>query len=459
MLERNADIELTINGLGSDGQGIGRHEGFAVLVPGALPDERVKAHVIKPGKSYAIAKLVEIIEKSPARMEPVCPVFGRCGGCQLMHLDYGEQLSHKRLEVENALRRIGGFKDIEVKPVIGMETPLRYRNKASFPFADIAGEARFGFYAPRSHRLVPLADCPIQQEGLPACARAVAKWANAHHIPAYDEVTGKGTLRHVVARGNKAGEIMAAIVTNGALPHKEELIATLREEVPGLASIIHNRNDKNTNVIFDAQFTPLWGRDTLEETICGYKFDVSAASFLQVNPAQTEKLYREVEALLPEDGNASIADVYCGTGTITLLAAKKAKKTVGIECVAEAVADARRNAKKNGVANAEFVCGDAAVELKKLAESGFSPDTIILDPPRKGCNPAVLDAIAESSASRVVYVSCDPATLARDCKLLCERGFALLSVRPVDMFPQTGHVECVVLMSRAEKQVSSALFM
>ncbi len=451
MLKRNDDIELTIDALGSEGQGIGRHEGFAVFVPFALPGERVKAHVIKPGKNYAIAKLTEILEKSPARVEPACPAFGRCGGCAVMHLAYEAQLEHKRLEVENALKRIGGFRDINVKPVLGMEEPLRYRNKASFPFGAEEGGACFGFYAPRSHRLIPLEDCVIQQEALVSAARAVRAWANRCDVPVYCEETGEGTLRHVVARSNKASEVMAVVVTRGALPHKEELVSALRHGVQGLSGVLHNRNNKDTNVIFGERFELLWGKERLRESICGLDFDVSAASFLQVNPTQTEKLYRAVEALLPEAGGANIADVFCGAGTITLLAARRAKKAVGIEYVAEAVSDARRNAANNGIENVEFVCGDASIELSKLVASGFSPDIIIVDPPRKGCDPAVIEAMAQSGAKSVIYVSCDPATLARDCKLLAQRGYALVSAQPVDMFPQTTHVETVVLMSRAKE--------
>jgi 23S rRNA (uracil1939-C5)-methyltransferase len=447
-LERNNQIELTIDGLNSDGQGVGRYEGFAVFVPFALPGERVRAHIVKPGKSYAVAKLTEIIQKSSARVEPACGAFGRCGGCAFMHLDYAAQLSYKRLEVENALKRIGGFSDVAVKPVIGMDEPFRYRNKAAFPLGLEEGKACFGFFAPRSHRLIPLDDCVIQQKALVDCAKAVRKWANMNGVPVYDEASGKGELRHVVARSNKAGEIIAVVVTKGPLRCKEKLISALSDGVKGLAGILHNRNDQNTNVIFGEPFEPVWGKERLHETICGLTFDVSAASFLQVNPEQTEKLYREVEALLPADHKANIVDVFCGTGTITLLAARRAQKTVGIECVADAVADARRNAQQNGIDNAEFICGDAALELPKLVQAGFLPDAIIVDPPRKGCDPAVIEAMAQSGAKDIVYVSCDPATLARDCKKLREGGYEIKSVQPIDMFPQTPHVETVVLITR-----------
>lgn len=448
-LERNDQIELTIDGLNSDGQGVGRHEGFAVFVPFALPGERVKAHIVKPGKNYAVAKLTEIIQKSPARVEPACGAFGRCGGCAFMHLDYAAQLSYKRIEVENALKRIGGFSDVAVKPVIGMDEPFRYRNKAAFPFGLEEGKACFGFFAPRSHRLIALDDCVIQQRALVDCAKAVRKWANMNGVSVYDEASGKGELRHVVARSNKAGEIIAVVVTKGPLKHKEKLISALRDGIKGLAGIFHNRNDRNTNVIFGESFEPVWGKERLHETICGLTFDVSAASFLQVNPEQTEKLYREVEALLPADHKANIADVFCGTGTITLLAARRAQKAVGIECVADAVADARRNARQNGIDNAEFICGDAALELPRLVQAGFLPDVIIVDPPRKGCGPAVIEAMAQSGAKDIVYVSCDPATLARDCKKLREDGYEIKSVQPVDMFPQTPHTETVCLLEKA----------
>lgn len=449
-LHRNDDIELTIDALASEGQGVGRHEGFTVFVPFALPGERVKAHIIKPEKSYAVAKLTDIIEKSPMRVEPVCGAYGRCGGCSLMHLAYDAQLEFKRLEVENALKRIGGFTEIKVLPTIGMNKPTRYRNKAAFPFGMTEEDAQFGFFAPRSHRLVTLDDCPIQQNALIQCAKAVRKWANMNRISIYDEMTGSGELRHIVARVNKAGDVMAVIVTKGALTGKQKLIETLLADVNGIKSVIHNRNDKNTNVIFGERFELLWGTAQLKETICGLDFDISAASFLQVNPVQTEKLYRTVESLIPEGNEANIADVFCGTGTITFLATERAKKVVGIEYVADAVRDAKCNAQRNGIKNADFICGDASDELLKLVQTGFSPDAIIVDPPRKGCPPAVTEAIINSCAKRVIYVSCNPGTLARDCKRLYEGGYELESAQPVDMFPQTQHVETVVLMSKVE---------
>ncbi len=448
MLDRNADIELRIDAMGSQGQGIGRLDGFAVFVPYTLPGELVRAHVIKPGKSFAVAKLTKIIEKSDDRCEAPCRVFGKCGGCAMMEMAYKAQLETKTRQVRDALERIGGFRGIEVPMAIGMDDPFRYRNKASFPIcADVDGTAHFGFYAPRSHRLINLDDCPIEREELVLCAKTVTDWARKYKISCYDETTGRGVLRHVVGRITSTGDVMTVVVTSGQLPHKDELIALLRERVPGIVSIVHNVNAQDTNVIFGEKFETVYGADHICEKIAGLSFEVSAASFLQVNPSQTEKLYALVKNALP-DGEFTAVDVYCGTGTLTLIAAQKAKKAVGIEYIKPAVQDALRNAGNNGISNAEFICGDAADELPKLIAGGFKPDVIIVDPPRKGCDDAVTAAMAESGVERIIYVSCDPATLARDAKKLAQAGYAFASIQSVDMFPHTSHVETVAVLER-----------
>jgi len=449
-VQRNDDITLTVHAIGSEGQGIGRYKGFTVFVPFALPGETVRTHIIKVTSGYAVGKLLSVEEKSPNRIEARCPEFGRCGGCTLMHLSYAEQLKFKQEEVHNALTRIGGFNAPRVFVTLGMENPDFYRNKGSFPFAsNTDGTVSFGFYAQRSHRLVALSDCAIQREETLLCAQAVCDWANRCGVAAYDEKSGRGVLRHVMARvSDENGAVMAVIVTTGKLPYREELIGILRERVPGLCSIIHNKNKEDTNVIFGKEFHTVWGKDRLPCVICGLQFNVSAASFLQVNPQQTEVLYQAALDALSLNGTERIADVYCGIGTISLMLARHAAFVDGIEVVPEAIADARQNAEKNRITNVRFHCAPAEEALPKLVSDGFHPDAVVIDPPRKGCERPVLDALISCGVKRLVYVSCNPATLARDAKILAEGGFSLVSAQPVDMFPQTAHVETVVLLSR-----------
>lgn len=449
-VQRNDEITLRIHGLGSEGQGIGRYEGFTVFVPFALPDETVRAHIIKVTSGYAVGKLLSVEEKSPGRIAPICPEFGRCGGCSFMHLSYSEQLKFKRDEVYSALTRIGGFIDPTVHPVLGMDEPFSYRNKGSFPFAaDAEGNVTFGFFAARSHRLIPLADCAIQHEQTLLCAKAVADWANQYKVSAYDEKTGRGLLRHVMARvSEQNGAVMAVIVTTGKLPHRSALIEMLQERVPGLTGIIHNINRDDTNVIFGREFHTLWGKDRLPCTIAGLHFDVSAPSFLQVNPKQTEVLYHAALDALSLRGNERIADVYCGIGTISLMLAKHAAYVDGIEIVPEAIEDAKQNAIKNNIANVRFHCAPAEAVLPKLVKDGFRPEAVVIDPPRKGCERAALDALIACETKKIVYVSCNPATLARDAQILAEGGFSLEYAQPVDMFPHTAHVETVALLRR-----------
>ncbi|MCE5235231.1 MAG: 23S rRNA (uracil(1939)-C(5))-methyltransferase RlmD, partial [Eubacteriales bacterium] len=436
-LKRNDDIVLTVDALGSEGQGIGRHEGFAVFVPGALPGETVRTHIIKAAPSYAIGKLTGIFAQSPDRAAPACPLFSRCGGCSLQHMRYEAQLSFKRQVVADALTRIGGFEGVSVNETLGMDTPWHYRNKGSFPFAVVDGKTETGFFAPRSHRVVPLESCPIERKGAIAVALAVRAWAREYAVPVYDEETHKGILRHAMARIASDEGVMAAVVTNAALPRERELISTLKERVPGLKSVIHNINPARTNAILGRTFKTLWGAARIDHPLCGLTFEVSAASFLQVNTEQTERLYQTVLAYLAPRGDETVADVYCGIGTISLLLAKSAKRVIGIENVPEAVEDAKRNAALNCIENAEFLCGDAEAVLPKLVKDGARLSAAVVDPPRKGCDEAALRAIAGAGVSRLIYVSCNPATLARDCKFLAGLGYAIKAVQPVDMFPQT----------------------
>ncbi len=443
-VEKNDEIVVSIESLTNEGQGVARVNGFAVFVIGALAGEEVRAHVIKVLPAYAVAKAVEIIKPSPDRVAPACPVFAQCGGCTLWHLRYPAQLRQKQQWVADALTRLGGFSNLPMQPIAGMDDPTRYRNKGSFPFGIAGGAAVFGFFAERSHRLVPFSDCPIQDARIVDAARRVAAWANACGIPVYDEATGDGQLRHVVARTTAEGELMVVVVTKGQLKKKDDLLSFLED----CDSVWHNENPKQTNVVFGEKFTLLSGKPALTETIGEKRFSVGPQSFLQINRIQTQTLYDTAREFLAAKPSEIIIDAYCGVGTISLTIAEDCARVIGIEQVAPAVEDAKANAAANGIKNAEFLCGSVEDVLPSLIAKGEQIDAIVLDPPRKGCEETALEAIAKSAANRVVYVSCNPATLARDCKYLASRGFALSAVRPVDMFPQTCHVETVVRMER-----------
>ena len=442
---KNDELIIQITGITSEGQGVGRSRDVAIFVPGAVTGESVKVHIIKVEKRYCIAKIVSIEQSSPHRVQPFCEAYDRCGGCTLMHMDYDEQLRIKRRIVQDAFEHLGGFDNVEVQPVLGMRDPTRYRNKGSFPFGSIDGAVAFGFYAERSHRLVPLFDCPIEDARITAIVRTVAEWAKRTNVSVYDESTHKGTLRACVVRVTSTGERMAVVVTKGELPAKESLMRMLDVE-----SLYHNRNDRSTNVIFGDRFTLLKGQPQLIEKQNDLKFAVSPQSFLQVNPQQTRVLYDEAIRLLDPKENETVADVYCGIGTISLAIAKRAGSVIGIECVPEAIEDAKENAKLNQIHNTQFRCGLAEDLLPQLIQNGTNIDAIVIDPPRKGCEPQVLDAIAQSGVKRVVYVSCNPATLARDAGILHEKGFSVAYIQPVDMFPHTHHVETVVLMTKKQ---------
>ena len=441
-VSKNDDITLDITGINSDAQGVGHVRGYAVFVPGALPGESVRAHVIKAGSSYAVAKLTEILTPSPDRVTPFCPAFHSCGGCTMQHLSYPAQLRLKTQSVRDAFTHIGKLKNVSVQPIIGMERPLHYRNKGSFPFSSLDdGSAAFGFFSPKSHRLIPLTDCPIQDPQIISCVSAVCRWADSNHIAPYDETTRRGILRHAVVRVSSRGETMVVVVTTGELPCRDALVSSL----PEAASIWHNINPDNTNVIFGKEFRYIHGEKNLCHEIGGCKYRISPQSFLQVNTTQTEVLYNTAIRLLDPQPEDIIADAYCGAGTISLLLSSFCKKVIGIESVPEAVADAVRNAAFNSINNASFICGKVEDLLPKYCHSVSS---ILLDPPRKGCDPSVLSCVAESNIPRLVYISCNPATLARDVAVLSSLGFSVEFVQPIDMFPHTSHVETVVLMSR-----------
>jgi len=448
-VEKNDIIELTIHGLGSEGQGVGRVDGYAVFLPGALPGELARAQVIKVTSGYCVARLLEVLSPSQDRVDGGCPAYPRCGGCTLRHLSYAGQLAAKTRQVKEALERLGGFEAPPVLPAIGMESPCRYRNKGSFPFGpDGEGRAEIGFFARRSHRLVPLEDCPIQDERIVTVARIVRDWARKYGVQPYDEAGRKGLLRHVMARASAHG-VLGLVVSAGPLPHKAELVDALRAGVDGLTGVVHNLNRADTNVILGPEYTTLWGEDRLRVDMCGAELWVSMPSFLQVNPIQAEALYGAAIDMLGLTGRERVADVYCGIGSISLLLARRAGDVIGIEVVEEAVSDARLNTERNGIANARFIAGEAEAVLPALLRDGLKLDAAVIDPPRKGCDEAALHALAASGADRIAYVSCNPATLARDCRILSGLGYRLVKAQPVDMFPHTNHIECAALLTKS----------
>lgn len=447
-------ISLDINGLGSSGEGVGKYEGFTVFVKGALPTETVSVKITLVKKSYAVGALQEIIKASAERVEPACPVYKECGGCQLQHLSYAGQLAAKREQVQAALARIGHL-DVEVLPVLGAANPWNYRNKMQFPAAmDAEGTLNIGCYATATHSVIDTENCLIQKEANNEIVLTVRKWMQHFGISAYNEKTGKGLVRHVMGRvGVHSGETMAVIITSEYdIPHRRVLIEWLKKHVPGLTAIIQNINKKNTNIVMGNKTRVIYGNPSIKDSLGALNFNISAQSFFQVNSEQAEKLYNKALEFTALSGNETVVDVYCGTGTISLYLAKHAQKVYGIEIVAPAIDDAKKNAEENGCKNAEFILGDAAVELPKLLNGGVQPDVIIVDPPRAGCEEKVLAAMASVEPQRIVYVSCNPASLARDLHYLEDHGYKTLIAQPVDMFPMTSHVETVTVLIRIKAE-------
>lgn len=443
-LRKNEDIVLNIEDLTVEGAGIGRHEAMAVFVPRALPGETVTARIIKVSKSYAVGKLMQLHNAAEGRVAPFCPAFEQCGGCTLQHLRYEDQLTYKRRYVQQCFKRIGGI-DIALPEIEPSDETRSYRNKAAFPVALTGEGVSAGFFAPRSHRLVT-ADCGIQREAINMVKDAVIGWARENNVKAYDERRDTGTLRHIVARQASGGETMAGVVVRGKAD-EAPLIAALKG-VPGIKSIVLNINREKGNAILGEKSRVVWGDAYITERYEDLSFRAGLNSFLQVNHAQSAKLYDIALGYADITKKDVVFDLYCGIGTLTLLAAKRAKAVLGIEYAAEAVENARENAGLNGIANAQFLAGDAAQVFGEGIRIAGRPDIVILDPPRKGCDKVLIDAVIEAAPKRAVYVSCDAATLARDAAVFCAGGYAVRDVRCVDMFPQTTHVESVVLMSR-----------
>lgn len=463
-LAPQAKVTLDMIGLTHDGEGVGRVDGYTLFVHGALPGEQVEARVAKQKKQYGYANLEKVLVSSPDRLEPPCDIYEECGGCQLQHFDYEAQLAWKRQHVVDNLTRIGKLTvagesngefettGIVVKPTIGMSDPWRYRNKAAVPVGEADGELIAGFYESGTHRIIDMDDCLIQKERNDEAIRVVKRIARYLRIKPYDEKTGTGVLRHVMVRtGVVTGEIMVVLVTNGQrLPRQPEWIESLRAELPGLKSIVQNVNERNTNVIFGDETRTLWGNDVIYDELDGIRFAISARSFYQVNPAQTVALYGKAVEYAALTGSENVIDAYCGIGTISLFLARKAGHVYGVEIVPEAIEDAKRNAKLNDVENATFEAGPAEVVIPRWRKEGAKADVIVVDPPRKGCDPALLETILAMQPERVVYVSCNPSTLARDLRVLEDGGYRTVEVTPVDMFPWTTHVECVVGICRVD---------
>ena len=452
-VQKNDEIELQIDDLSHDAYGVGRFQGYALFVKDALPGEVIKAKVLKTKKNFGYAKLLALLEPSTTRMAPPCPLYAKCGGCQLQHMAYSEQLKFKEKLVCSNLERIGGIdlSDVQFHPIMGMAEPWRYRNKTQVPIGEEEGGLIGGFYRDRSHDIIDMKQCLIQHELHDQVVQAVKTIGSRLGIPAYHEASHSGFLRHVVAKyGFETNQLMIVLVTNGEkFPAKEGLIAALTTRFPNLKSIVQNINTKQTNVIFGEQSKVLWGEPYIYDTIGNIRFAISARSFFQVNPVQTKLLYDTTLKFADLQGDETVIDAYCGIGTISLFLAQEAKQVYGVEVVAEAVEDAKRNAMLNNMTNVRFVTGKAEEILPGWTGEGIEADVIVVDPPRKGCDPALLDTILDIEPKRIVYVSCNPATLARDLKMLADDGrYQLKQVHPVDMFPQTVHIECVTLLQR-----------
>ena len=446
MLKKNEIYRTSVSGFTSEGLGVCRVEGCAVFVPNAAPDEEYDIRIEHIGKNAAYGKIVTIITRSEARVNRACPYAKQCGGCDFWHITYEVECEIKRQRVLDALNRIGGqtLTDLEIT---GAKRCEGYRNKVQFPVSN--GKA--GFYKKGTHDLIAIDHCLIQPECADLAREAVLKWMKDNNVPSYDEATHTGLIRHIFVRyGEKTGQILVCLVCNGTdLPKKKKLIERL-SQIPGMTSIAMNVNTRKGNAIMGDTTKTLWGADAIEDILCGLRFRISPLSFYQVNRNQAEKLYNKAAEYASLTGNETVMDLYCGAGTIGLSMASKAKEIIGVEIVPEAVEDAKVNAEINSITNSRFICGDAAKAAEILKNEGVKPDVIILDPPRKGCSPDMLKTAAEMNPDRIVYVSCDPATLARDCGIFAELGYTVTKATPVDMFPRTGHCECVVRLCRTE---------
>ncbi|MCQ2470585.1 MAG: 23S rRNA (uracil(1939)-C(5))-methyltransferase RlmD [Clostridia bacterium] len=450
MLKKNDEIALNIDSCTALGSGVGKYKGMTVFAANTAPGDHVLLHIIKAKPNYAVGKVVKVIHPSKMRITPACNVFEKCGGCAFGHLNYKDELQIKYTQVKDNFNRLGGL-DIIPQPIIPSVSENRYRNKAQFPVStDKFGLAEIGFFAPHSHRVVDCADCLLQPEDFKKITDIFRNWIRIFKIPAYDERSRKGILRHIYLRkAVSTGEIMVCAVINGnSLPYSDELVFELTDAMPSIKSIILNINKKDTNVVLGDKCITLYGKDYITDILCGLKFNISPLSFYQVNHDTAEILYKKAAEYADLKGDETLLDLYCGTGTIGLTMANKAKSLIGVEIIPQAVENANRNAELNGVKNARFICADAAKAAEMLESEGVRPDVIVVDPPRKGCDESLIGTIAKMNPERIVYVSCDSATLARDCKRLKEYGYEVKEATPVDMFPRAPHCETVAVLSK-----------
>ncbi len=451
-LRKNDEIKLTITTLTSLGSGLGRYEDMAVFTENTAVGDEIIAHIIKVKKNYAVGKLQKIIKPSKDRIISDCPVSQRCGGCAYRHISYEAELREKKQAVSDAMQRIGGIEK-EAVDILHISEPSHYRNKAQIPLSMSAeGKISAGFYSKRTHRVVDCDDCKLQMKEFSPIIKTVKKFIAENPVTIYDETTGKGLLRHIyLRRGAKTGEIMVCLVINGnTLPRKDRLIEMLTSADENIKSVVLNINKENTNVVLGKECITVYGKDYIEDELLDLRFRISPLSFYQVNPEGTEILYskaRDYAALVPGE---ILLDLYCGTGTIGLTMARYAKQIIGVELIPEAIENAKENARINGITNARFICDDASGAARTLFEEGIRPRVVILDPPRKGCSSDVIETVAQMNPDRVVYVSCDSATLARDCKIFSELGYEVKEYTAVDMFPRTTHCECIALLIRKE---------
>ncbi|MCD7732748.1 MAG: 23S rRNA (uracil(1939)-C(5))-methyltransferase RlmD [Oscillospiraceae bacterium] len=450
MLDKNDIIELNIDALSSDGSGIGRHDGMAIFVPDTAIGDKLLVRILKVNKTYAYAKIEKLLEASKDRVEPDCNVR-TCGGCVYRHISYEAELCAKEQSVRDAFKRVGGF-DLELEPIVGSLEINRYRNKVQLPVSTTDGKAFCGFFSPRSHRVVPVYDCLLQPEIFTEICGVIIDYINQNKISVYDEKTGRGLLRHIyLRRGFHTGEIMLSLVCTKETKLFDRLVEVLSKCFPKIKTVLLNINSANTNVILGNRDICLYGSGTIRDTMCGVTVEISPHSFYQVNTEAAENVYNTAKEFLNLDGSETLLDLYCGIGTVGLSMAQSVKRLIGVEIVPAAIKNAERNAEINGITNAEFFTGDAGTVAKKLSREGVKPDVVIVDPPRRGCDTETLNAIAEMSPKKLVYISCNPATCARDLNILAKSGYELVRYKPFDMFPRTAHVECVSLMSRANE--------
>lgn len=454
LIEKNKEYILDIVSQGYEGEGIAKiNDTFPIFIEGALKGERVNVRIVKSKKNFAYGKLLEVIEPSLERCEAKCSINKRCGGCKLQHSTYKEQLNFKFERVKDCITKIGKLDESIVQFPLGMDEPWRYRNKVQLPIGMVNGELKIGFFAPRSHEIIDMETCLIQDEIADKVVGITRTWIKKNNIKPYN-IDGKydetGILRHImIRRGFTTNEVMVVLVTNGSkLPNKDEFISLITENIPGIKSIVQNINSKPTNVILGQECITLWGESTISDYIGEFKFNISPLSFFQVNPVQTEVLYNKALEYAGLTGDETVFDAYCGTGTITLFLSQKAKKVYGVEIIPQAIENANINAKENNVNNVEFFVGESEVVIPDLINKGIKADVVVVDPPRKGCDVKLLNAITNIDAKKIVYVSCDPSTLARDLAILEGNGYKTVRVQPVDMFPHTAHIETCVLLQR-----------